>query len=176
LFALPCCIEDLIWMKNLLLVRHGHAAEGRDDHERALTPHGERAAVRAGKNLAEAHCEPELALLSTAVRVTQTWEHIQIQLSTNCRVEAQRSLYLGGRDSIHTQLVSIPDSVECALVVAHNPGISQLASWLIAESPADLVERLQRGFAPGEVASLTLRVTAWSDVGTRCADISGYWE
>ena len=124
-------------MKNLLLVRHGHAAEGRDDHERRLTPHGERAAVRAGKNLAEAHCEPELALLSTAVRVTQTWEHIQSQLSTDCRVEAQRSLYLADRDSIHTQLVSIPDSVECALVVAHNPGISQLARWLIAEGPSD---------------------------------------
>jgi phosphohistidine phosphatase len=163
-------------MKNLFLVRHAHAADGHADHERALTTRGERAAIRAGKHLAEAHCEPQLALLSTAVRVMQTWQHIQAELPATPRVEAERSLYLADPDSMHVQLVSIPDSVECVLLVAHNPGISQLARWLTATGPSELVDRLQRGFAPGAVASLTFRVPAWADVNARSAEIRGFWD
>lgn len=163
-------------MKSLFLVRHAHAAQGHDDHGRALTTRGVRAAVRAGKHLAEAHCEPQVALLSTAARVMQTWQYIQTELTATPRVEAEHSLYLADPDSMHAQLVSIPSSVECVLLVAHNPGISQLARWLTAAGPSQLVDRLERGFAPGAVAWLTLRASAWSDVNARSAEIRGFWD
>ncbi len=163
-------------MKSLWLVRHAHAVEGRDDHERALTPHGVEAAVQAGKYLAETQCEPQVALLSTAVRVTQTWQHIQSGLSTTPQVDADPLLYLAGLNSIRAQLTSIPDSVECVLLVAHNPGISELAMWLTAAGPSELIDRLQLGFAPAAVASLTVRVSKWSDIGERCAEILGFWD
>ena len=163
-------------MKNLFLVRHAHAADGSNDHERALTTLGERAADQAGRVLAEARCEPQLALLSTALRVTQTWQRIENQLSATPRVESERSLYLADLDSMQAQLISIPDAVECALLVAHNPGISQLASWLVAAGGSELSDRLRRGFAPGAVAALTFRVAAWSEVGTRSAEVRGFWD
>ena len=163
-------------MKNLFLVRHAHAAEGHDDHERTLSRRGQRAAARAGKCLVEAACEPQVVLLSSAVRVMQTWQQIETQLPVTARVEAERSLYLADLESMAERLGSIHDSVECALLVAHNPGISQLAKWLTAAGPGEWVDPLERGFAPGAVAKLTFRVAAWADVSERCAEIQGFWD
>lgn len=163
-------------MKSLFLVRHAHAADGPDDHERALTPRGCRAAERAGKYLAAAHCEPQITLLSTAARVTQTWHHIQPQLSAKTKVDAEPLLYLAELDSLRAQLVSVSDSVECVLLLAHNPGVSELANWLTASGPSELIDRLQRGFAPAAVARLAVHVSAWTGLSERCAEIRGFWD
>jgi phosphohistidine phosphatase len=163
-------------MKSLFLVRHAHAADEPDDHERGLTPHGVRAATQAGTYLAAAHCEPQVALLSTAARVTQTWQHIERELSATPKVEAEPELYLADLASMCSRVISIADSVDCALLVAHNPGVTELANWLTAAGPSDLLDRLHRGFAPAAVASLRLRVPAWSEISERCAEIRGYWD
>ena len=163
-------------MKSLFLVRHAQAADEHDDHERVLTPRGVRSAIQAGIYLAAAHCEPQVALLSTAARVTQTWQHIERELSATPRVEAEPQLYLADLDSMCSQVNSIADSVDCALLVAHNPGVTELANWLTASGPSDLLDRLHRGFAPAAVASLGVRVSAWSEISERCAEIRGFWD
>jgi len=159
-------------------MRHAHAAGEGDDHERALTPQGVRAAIQAGRYLAAAHCDPQVALLSPAVRVTQTWQHIAGELSVSPapRVEAEPQLYLADLDAMRSRLVSIPDTIDCALLVAHNPGVTELANYLTASGPSDLLDRLHRGFAPAAVASFAVSVSAWSDVSERCAELRGFWD
>jgi len=163
-------------MKELFLVRHAHAAAGTDDHARPLSPEGERVAERAGRHLADAGCTCQLALLSSALRVTQTWERIRAALPAIPRVETLRSLYLADVEEMHARLLSLPDSVGSAVIVGHNPGISRVATWLISTGPDELVDRLQRGFAPGGVAALALRVPNWGAVGARCGELRGFWD
>ncbi len=162
-------------VKSLVLVRHAHAADGRDDHERELTRRGRRAAVEAGKFLARVGCEPQLVLLSTAARVAQTWQHIREELSGTPRVEADRSLYLADVDSMHAQFASIPPEIESVLVVAHNPGITELADWLASSAPSETSDRMRRGFPPAAVASLALDLDEWSDIAAHCAEVRDFW-
>jgi len=167
---------DLCTVKNLILVRHAKAADGRDDHERPLKPRGQRDARRAGAFLARADCRPQLVLLSTAVRVTQTWQQIADELGATARVESGRDLYLADVDSMHARLVEIPSDVDTVLLVGHNPGITELADWLARRDPSEASNRLRGGFGTAAVAWLTLDLAEWSDITAHRADVRAFWD
>ena len=163
-------------MKHLILVRHGHAEQSHGDHGRPLSARGEQAATDAGKYLAQAGPLPQIALLSSALRVKQTWAKIGAELSHSPRVEIERSLYLSDVDAMNAQILAVPESTDCAVLVAHNPGITDLAIWLTATGVGELVERLGQGFAPAAVAFLALDIAEWADTRSRCAEIQSFWE
>ena len=50
------------------------------------------------------------------------------------------------------------------LVVAHNPGMQELASLLVATGDIDARERLGRGFPTAALATITFAAEAWSGV------------
>jgi len=117
----------------LMLMRHGEAsyAQGATDHDRPLTRHGIDQARAAGQWLAEHGLIPDLVLCSSARRTQETCEVVGQQLQIKPQVIIEEKLYLAEATTLLDSLQS--HSVNALLVIAHNPGLSGLATALKGE-------------------------------------------
>jgi phosphohistidine phosphatase len=124
-------------MKTLLILRHAKSSwkeAGLSDHERPLNPRGERDAPRVGKRLREEDLLPDVILSSTAVRARQTAEAVAEESGFEGEIQLSGDLYGGGPEAYLEALRSLPEEVECALVVGHNPDVEELVGILSGES------------------------------------------
>jgi len=145
-------------MKSLLLLRHGKSDWDADyvgDHERPVAGKGRKAAARVGKFLNRTGQVPDLVICSTALRTRQT---LQIAAETgkwpSVEVEYDKTIYLAGYETLLGRIADIPDSVECAMLVGHEPTISLLAGQLIGDASIR--------FPTAAVARVDLNVRQWS--------------
>lgn len=115
-----------------LLMRHAHADwpsfQG-NDFDRPLTPEGEREAKRAGAAIRAAGHAPMLLLASAARRTRQTAEILADELGVPHKgLQFDAVLYNAAAGVLATRLqAALGQASGLVLLVAHNPGISQLA-------------------------------------------------
>jgi phosphohistidine phosphatase len=155
-------------VKTLYLLRHAKAAApkpDRDDHARALTERGRRAADLVGALLAARSEVPEVVLCSSARRTRETLAPVLDRLNTRPRVRIEPALYLADCDTLLSTIRVLPDEVECALLVGHNPGIEELAQSLATKGRADRIASLHEKFPTAGLAILRLLGTRWQEVG-----------
>lgn len=130
----------------MLIARHAHADwpswQG-PDFDRPLTPRGERDARRAGAAMRAAGHRPVQVLASAAQRTRQTAQLMAGELALPAdALRFEDSLYNASAAVLEAQLhAAAAASTGMLLLVAHNPGISQLAQML---APGAAV------FAPGD--------------------------
>lgn len=117
----------------LMLMRHGEAsyAQGATDHERPLTQYGIDQARAAGQWLAQHDLNPELILCSSARRTQETCELVGQHLKGKPQIAVQDELYLAEATALLDSAQG--HSVNALLVIAHNPGLSSLATALKGE-------------------------------------------
>ncbi|WP_417830667.1 NUDIX domain-containing protein [Terasakiella sp.] len=133
-------------VRNLLLLRHGHTknAHPEGDFHRELKNKGKRNAQRIGVWLHENKLQPELILASPAerARTTAAKSCKAAGLSTKIIANVPR-LYNAAPIDLRGAIAKTPNSIECLMVVAHNPGLSmlvgQLSNRYLAMAPATLV-------------------------------------
>jgi phosphohistidine phosphatase len=144
-------------MLELMLLRHAKAKrpEGVEDFDRRLSGRGREEATALGKIMLKERLVPELVLLSSSRRTTQTWERIAAELPTDVPVRPLRSLYLAGPAKILEQVKKSADGMQRVLVVGHNPGIGALASRLAGE---------QLQFPTCAMAVIAFDAARWADV------------
>jgi phosphohistidine phosphatase len=121
-------------MDRLILLRHGKAeadAPTGQDFDRALTGRGRRDAALVARELAGAGQTPDLALVSPAVRAKETWEQAA-PFFPNAQVEWTPALYHIDPQGILDLAFDQAPSV--VMVVGHNPGLGELASFLAREA------------------------------------------
>jgi phosphohistidine phosphatase len=150
-------------MKTLFLLRHASAepSDG-DDHARILTPAGRDEAARAATCLAALELQPALALSSPAQRALETLDAVRTRLP---ELDAIRDpeLYLAGADEILARVQELPEPLEAALVVAHNPGLAALArSFPRAAGEAGAAPLVT--FPPAALAVVTCQAGAWAEL------------
>ena len=118
-------------MKTLVLVRHAKSAwdaPGLADHERPLAERGLRDAPEMGRRLAERGLEPDVIRSSTAVRARTTAELIAEALGlAPDRLDLDERLYGASPEDILGVVREFDDAIGTAMVVAHDPGMSDLA-------------------------------------------------
>lgn len=121
----------------VLLVRHAHAEwplySGRD-FDRPLTPRGEEDAGTTARSIREAGHRPTLILASPSRRTRQTAEIIASVLSLGG--DALRfvdALYNARAAVLEAELRRVAVEPATVLLVAHNPGISDLARTLAGD-------------------------------------------
>lgn len=122
-------------MKRLILMRHAKTeawTEGLDDHGRALTDSGHRAAERLGLALQSMGWGPERALISTARRTRETWAHLA-GIFPNTDFKFEEGLYLAGERGI-SDLIAEHDGAGTLMVIGHNPGLHDLAVSIMRDS------------------------------------------
>ncbi|WP_294536498.1 histidine phosphatase family protein [uncultured Rhodoblastus sp.] len=150
-------------MRRLLLFRHAEAVhcDKYSDWERPLTAAGRDKASRVGAFLAETHQRIDLVLASDSVRTRETWEVAQAAYAGTPEVQFDRKLYHAERRDLMAMARDLPDSVESAIVVGHNPAIAEFAVHFAGSGERDALARLTRGFPPGGLAILDADIEQW---------------
>jgi phosphohistidine phosphatase len=138
----------------LILLRHGHAEEGRDDFARRLTDAGRRAARQAGQALAHVCFQPQLVLTSPAPRAQETAELVAQGCGYGSSPRADQTLYLGDPRAYLNVLRALPETLSRVLLVGHNPTLSDLARQL--GEAADL--------RPAEFVNIALELDGWGEL------------
>src|SRR4051812_9065087 len=121
-------------VKALYLLRHAKSSWADDslaDHDRPLASRGKKATRVLARHLFDAGIRPALVLCSTAARARQTFEGVAASLGDDVDVWEEESLYGAGSSALLRRLRRLPPAVPSVMVVAHNPGLEDLAMDLI---------------------------------------------
>ncbi len=119
--------------KTLYLVRHAKSAWPKDfnsDFHRPLNARGNRDAPRVARHLATLGCSPDIIISSAAARARTTAEIMASVLGYAEQIRLLDELYFEGINGIINALADLPDDVEQALLVSHNPTISDYGSQM----------------------------------------------
>lgn len=143
-------------MDRLILLRHAKAeaeAPSGDDFDRPLAPRGQREARAVGMQLAALGLRPDLAVVSPAVRTRETWELVELSVA-GADVKFESGLYNAEAGAIRKLAEKAGAKARTVIVVAHNPGLQELAVRLMREgaAPAEFLSRAHRQFPPAAVA------------------------
>jgi phosphohistidine phosphatase len=126
-------------MKTLLLLRHAKSnwsQEDQTDHDRSLNARGKRDAPRMGRLIKTQGLIPDLILSSTAKRARKTTQRVVDGGELNVPIEELRVFYLASPETYIEVLQQQDSTVDCILVVGHNPGIEELSHKLTGEAKA----------------------------------------
>jgi phosphohistidine phosphatase len=123
-----------------ILVRHAHAEwptyRGRD-FDRPLTPRGLDDALATGRAIHASGIVPSLLVASSARRTEQTARILMEQLGLPVdRLRLLDSLYNAEASALHGAIEASLGEDDVVLLVAHNPGISELARLLAGADAA----------------------------------------
>jgi phosphohistidine phosphatase len=126
-------------VKELILVRHGRA-QWPDrvfaDFDRPLDPQGTEESQHAAQRLFELGIVPDCIVASAARRTRETASVLaQVLGVAEHDVMYERRLYLGSPEVLLGAARGLGPQIERALLVGHNPGISELARLLAPEAP-----------------------------------------
>jgi len=168
--SLPPLWVTLTTLRHLHLLRHAKSSwkeHGLADHERPLAPRGRRASKKLEKYLRRSEIWPELVLCSSSQRTRQTLALIRPALGAAV-IEIEEALYAAGAEGLLARLRELPESVGSVLLIAHNPGLHDLA---LALSPGS--SRLAEKFPTGALASFALS-TSWSRTGEDAAELIAF--
>jgi phosphohistidine phosphatase len=173
--------------RQLWILRHAKAADaatGGRDRDRMLADRGRRDAAALGARLAAdaplldtpGLIRPGMALCSAAVRTVQTAELVLAELAevgTHVPLDAYRSLYEAGPDTVLTYLREVDEHARSVLVVGHNPTMFHLVWDLLAEGSADRDRLEAHGFPTCALAVVDLAVDGWEDAASGQGTLSG---
>jgi phosphohistidine phosphatase len=145
--------------KNLWLIRHSEAKDASSnslDIERDLTTKGHSDSLNMRAWLNQLAQKPDWFWASAATRTVRT---AQLAMEkTEAELVIDPSLYLATAETILDILRSSPEDISCVAVVAHNPGISDLANRLSSTEEFNYLP-------PSGIAYLQLNCE-WSELTT----------
>ncbi len=140
-------------MRQLLLLRHAKSTwddPRLSDHARPLNARGRRAAAAMAQAMRTLRLSPDIVLLSSARRTLQTLEAL-VPFEDGPLVEPMDALYLAPWQALLGVLRGLPETARSVLLIAHNPGLHELALALLGPeaeaSPA--AQRLAEGYPTG---------------------------
>lgn len=142
-------------MKKIYLLRHAQAlpADGIKDIKRTLSPNGMQDAKALGKYMLKKEYKPDFILCSPSTRTRQTCENV-MQSIGETKKEYPEILYNGSAGDILNLIQNVNDDYNSVLVVAHIPGIFEIAVRLIGAGNPSLLSRLNQGYLPGALSVL----------------------
>jgi phosphohistidine phosphatase len=151
-------------MKRLMLLRHAKSdwTAGVSDHERPLAPRGQRDAPRMGQQLARRALLPGHVIASTARRTRETLALIEPYLGSHS-LHYERAIYEASPEAILRVIRAVEPTVESLLIVGHNPGLEQTASFLV-KGGGTAVDPLDNKFPTAALAVLDFEIGDWADI------------
>lgn len=157
--------------KNLLLMQHGNVKRGYDKHDLAfeLKDKGKRNAQRMGVWLASHDLLPEYIVCSNAeyAKVTAEKACKAAGLSLN-HIQFEETLYNASADDLISMIKACPESIECLLIVGHNPALEEVILKLSKED----VPKNKKGKVLTPAGLVQLRINnPWSKLSEQCADL-----
>ena len=119
--------------RRLILLRHAKSDwPDVPDHDRPLAKRGRKDAPVIGRWLRDHGYVPDTVICSTALRTRQTWDRVAPELTGSPEVRFEPRAYAASALTLLYLCQELPDRYRAALLIAHNPGIAELADSLAA--------------------------------------------
>jgi phosphohistidine phosphatase len=119
--------------RRLILLRHAKSDwPDVPDRDRPLAKRGRRDAPRIGRWLHEHGYQPDVVVVSDAARTRQTWDLVAPKLGGSPAVHFEPRAYAASALTLLYLAQELPARYLTALLIAHNPGLSELATSLAA--------------------------------------------
>ncbi|WP_052436422.1 histidine phosphatase family protein [Georgenia sp. SUBG003] len=156
--------------RTLVLLRHAKAEPEGDlgDARRPLATKGRKQATALGPRLAEAVGAVDVALVSSALRTTETYRLVSQQLRVR-EDTISDELYEAGPRQVLAMLQALDAGTSTVLVVGHEPTMSHLAH-LLHDAQDDLARQVSLGI-PTAAACVLEVPTAWADLDRSTAHL-----
>ena len=146
-------------MKNLWLIRHGQAlnfTSTAHDRDRLLSEEGINEVRALKRFLAQRNVVPDLIKSSSAARTVSTARILAgLTESGEKSIQVLPELYLASAQELWDVISQTDDSVQTLMIVAHNPGLEDLAT----QCAGRLV-----GMGTSAAVHLTFDVDSWQGV------------
>jgi len=101
------------------------------DHDRPLAKRGKQDAPLVGRWLRDHSYQPEVVVCSDARRTRQTWKLVARELGGSPQVRLDARAYAASPLTLLYLARELPAGCRSALVIGHNPGVSDLARSLV---------------------------------------------
>jgi phosphohistidine phosphatase len=151
-------------MKKLLIVRHAKSSwdfPHLNDYNRPLNDRGKRDAPKMAQWLHLQDIKVDLILSSGAERAKNTAIAFQALLNTPLEIDDQ--LYHAGRSKLLNIIKQTNDGINCLLLVSHNPGLNDLADYLLSGFSENIPTTGIVGF--------NLNIKKWSETNPQNASL-----
>jgi len=155
-------------MKTLLLLRHAKSSwsnSNSNDFERPLNKRGVLSAGYMVEHLKEKGLFPNKVLCSASKRTQETISLMKNDLDLEGKIVFKEDLYHADYQTILTQINAIDNSIDTLMVVAHNPGLSQLLHYLTG----DFINLVTCG-----IAHITFPLDDWNAVFEYTGELKQY--
>ena len=147
----------------LYLIRHAktdpHSSTGKD-FDRKLLPRGKQQALELSTFLNEQQIHVEKVLCSSAIRTKETWRYLSENWTAP--IEFVPELYLCNHLTM-LQLINNSNCQEDLMIIGHNEGISELATYLSGTTVH---------MKTGMLVELTFRGSSWTELTCESANIT----
>ena len=163
-------------MRRLLILRHSKAtpSSGRDDYDRTLTERGREDARHVGSYIASHDMVPDVVLFSSAARTRETAEAAMAGWPASARWFSENGLYEATRHFILTVIQGLTDDAASAMIVGHNPGMSEIANYLAGSGAESDRLRMAAKFPTSALAVLDFSVARWSEITPRSGRLAHF--
>lgn len=160
--------------RRLVVVRHAKSAwpPGVPDRQRPLGPRGQRDAPRMGQRIRDLVGTVDLAVISPSERTRQTWALLAPGLG-EVPVAVDERVYADWGNKLTEVVAELPQAVSTALVLGHEPGVSQLVLAVTEREPSMLRDRVAEKFPTCAVAILQTELP-WAGVGRNWARLQAF--
>ena len=163
--------------RTLLLLRHAKSSWGDPslaDFDRPLAKRGREAAPLVGREMARRGWAPGMAIVSPALRTTQSWELVAGELPAAPDLLFEPSIYEAEPEALLSAIRRLPDRIATAVLVGHNPGMEQLAAMLCGQAGDEAaMARMRAKFPTAAMACLELS-TGWEGLGQKSAALTAF--
>lgn len=162
-----CSFPDLMPI-TLYIVRHAKAEDRAmfmADHDRQLTPEGIMATARIGHYLRSQGVNPDVIISSTAPRAADTARVLAEQLGNDpTQIRLDETLFDGGPKAYLAVVNALPDGVQSAMIVGHNPDVSYFAEFLTHQPIGSM--------SKGAVVAIIFENLTWAHVSGRTGSVA----
>lgn len=128
-------------MKTLILLRHAKSSwdfPDLEDFERPLKSRGETDCILMSSHFQEHKVQLEAVYSSPANRAKSTIQLFVKNLSHKPTLLWEEDLYPGYFDTLVEMVESVPNHYDTVMLVGHNPGFTELASFYLHDFEEDI--------------------------------------
>jgi phosphohistidine phosphatase len=164
-------------MRTLHLLRHAKSSwdqPGLADHDRPISGRGRNAGEQLAEYLRRSGYRPGLVVCSSALRARQTLDLIAGGVGVGVPVRIEELLYTADADDVWKLVRLLPDDIDEAMVIGHNPTLHELAISLAADGDDELRARLQAKLPTGALVTIVWAADRWSELRRGSAALHGY--
>jgi phosphohistidine phosphatase len=148
-------------MKTLFLIRHAKSSWAdplQEDFDRPLNKRGRTDAPRMARRLKERGIHPDVLLSSPAERAISTGTIIAEKAGYQLpKIHTDKRLYHATDDELLNFVQKLNDSNDRAMIIAHNPGLTEFVNRLNFQPLTDNIPTCG-------VVCMKLPVSSWKDV------------